>query len=38
VSGWCYVEQSGTSKGCAQEILFSKDALRAGVITSLQCL
>jgi hypothetical protein len=37
VHGWCYVEQSGTSKGCAQEILFSKDALRAGVTTSLVC-
>jgi hypothetical protein len=38
VHGWCYVEQAGTSKGCAQEILFSKDALRAGVTTSLECL
>jgi hypothetical protein len=38
VHGWCYVDQTGTSKGCAQEILFSKDALRAGVTTSLQCL
>jgi hypothetical protein len=36
--GWCYIEQAGTTKGCAQEILFSKDALRAGVMTSLQCL
>jgi hypothetical protein len=36
-SGWCYIEQAGTSKGCAQEILFSKDALRAGVTMSLQC-
>ena len=36
VHGWCYIDQA--SKGCAQEILFSKDALRAGVTTSLQCL
>jgi hypothetical protein len=36
--GWCYVEEADSSKGCAQEILFSKDALRAGVTTSLQCL
>jgi hypothetical protein len=35
-SGWCYIDQA--SKGCAQEILFSKNALRAGVTTSLQCL
>ncbi|HTB71977.1 MAG TPA: hypothetical protein VK762_01975 [Polyangiaceae bacterium] len=34
--GWCYIDQN--AKGCAQEILFSKDALKAGVTTSLQCL
>jgi hypothetical protein len=38
VHGWCYIENAGSSKGCAQEIRFSKDALRAGVTTSLQCL
>jgi hypothetical protein len=37
-NGWCYIEQSGTTKGCAQEILFSKTALAPGVVTSLQCL
>ena len=37
-SGWCYIEQAGTTKGCSQEILFSEDALVAGVTTSLQCL
>ena len=37
-SGWCYIEQAGTTKGCSQEILFSKNALVAGVTTSLQCL
>jgi hypothetical protein len=34
--GWCYIDQN--AKGCAQEILFSKDALKSGVTTSLQCL
>ena len=37
-NGWCYVENNGTTKGCAQEILFSATALKAGVTTSLQCL
>ena len=37
-SGWCYVENSGTSQGCAQEILFSATARPSGVVTSLQCL
>ncbi len=33
--GWCYLENQAK---CAQEIVFSKDALTAGVTTSLQCL
>ncbi len=37
-NGWCYIEQNGTTTGCAQEILFSKTALASGVVTSLQCL
>jgi hypothetical protein len=37
-NGWCYIEQNGATKGCAQEILFSKTALAPGVVTSLQCL
>ncbi len=37
-NGWCYIENSNTSSGCAQEILFSTTALKSGVVTSLQCL
>jgi hypothetical protein len=37
-NGWCYVENSGTSNRCAQELLFSRTALASGVIMSLQCL
>jgi hypothetical protein len=37
-NGWCYVENSGDSQKCAQEILFSHSALTSGVITNLECL
>ena len=38
-NGWCYIENSDTSTGvCAQEILFSRTALKSGVVTNLQCL
>ena len=37
-NGWCYVENSGTSDKCPQEILISKTALASNVIMSLQCL
>jgi hypothetical protein len=36
-NGWCYIDNMPTSKGCAQQILFSKDALVRGVTASLVC-
>jgi hypothetical protein len=36
--GWCYVENTGNSMECPQEILFNPTALVSGVTMSLQCL
>src|ERR1019366_9319584 len=36
--GWCYIDTPGAVKGCTQAILFNKQALTAGVTTSLQCI
>ncbi|HEY5146517.1 MAG TPA: hypothetical protein VII82_07105, partial [Polyangiaceae bacterium] len=36
--GWCYIDTPGAVKGCAQAILFNPQAIKGGVVTSLQCI